>query len=776
MSQLQVNKTKRKDKKQKNKQTKKPVVLNKTKVKKKPEKLESKQFGPRNGTPSMILTYGNTSDLVTQNQRVTVAFDPYALTRPYIAFYSYLCQSGIANQFANSASVTDVFAYLASAVQYLYEENMNTLGLNPSGTPQSTAPSPSKVPAVFRDIIAGLAAKTVYTSTKGSISYSWNTEQSGCLNLFAPLSLGVGRWYTLSLSQDTGTYLTQANPITQPPDVEAYNSLISFLDARKHPQLKIVDFNFEDSELRNSVSAFARSYAYNGLGTGSFAASGYFKDVELEVPIYNVYMSMFANYGDDTRVPRYLGVNSGDACQAFALPMIGVPKKNQGTVTYKCLDFENIYDTLCSWIIRAKALAVASVAVGQNSNNYTGTFNFSQQDFRIVLRQALLSFFTTQTYTQFVAPLDTDSNNYFQPFMTTSATYGSSAFAGMLMPEVVVENLAALKQRTMRLTNKKQYIFTPVLGRFVLDTPAVYNIVWVKDPNPSDPGESTYPLFSSLPQNVIDLTDGSVAAGPYANLNCQYYQNVMMDWNATVNGLNQVTSAVKPLNSDVGAPGLPVLTFTRVETFLNDAQPTKRKEVVVVLDPQFVKKESLKRITVDKVGPPPPQPLRPYIAHRISNYQTIVGKGLESVPPATSSQLSTTTITSVCPVGNEMLGVLQGLILPVIRFDANVTKPLELAKYQTEVNEMSSYNPNADSSVRPGTIGATSIAQLWNDLGGACTRGAGGEESMIARIMAHLADEGHAGFLSSLLGGIAKTILPPETHGLVDAVSELVPL
>jgi len=763
----------------KNKETKKPKVIQDNKPKpKQPKKQqvkakESRAHVNRPGTPEMKLVYGETSNLVTQNQRVIVDLDPKAIIRPYIAFYSYLCQSGIMNQFANSSSVGNVFAYVAGAVQYLYEENVKTLGLNPSGGSDPTAPSPSKLPVVFRDLIAGLAAKAVFTPTKGSISYSWNTENVGVEPFYTSYSIGSGTWSTLILQQDNGTYLVQAQPVIQPADVEAYTSLLSFLDGRRHPQLKPVDFDMNESPLKNSVSAFARSYAYNGLGTGDFSASGYYKDVELEVPIFNLYMSMFANYGTDTRVPRFLGVNSGDACQTFALPMLNIPKTNLGTVTYKCIDFENIYDTLCSWMVRAKALAVESVDVNRSSNPFTGTMNFTQQDFRICLRQALLSFFTTQYYTQFVAPVDSDSTNYFQPFMVTSATYGSSAFGGMLMPEVIVENLAALKQRVLRLNNKKQYIFTPVLGRFVLDTPAVYNVVIVANSNPDDPPTASYPLFASTVQNVISLTDGAVAAGPFANLNAQYYQNVMQNWNSTVNGLQQVVTAVKPLNSEVGPPGLHVLTFTRVETFLDVQSSLKKKEVDIILDPVFVRKESSKKIVV---SPPPAAPLPVYIAKRISNYQSTFGKGLEAIQAATSSELSTTTLTSVCPVGDELLGTLQGLIMPVARFDDEVIKPLSLSKYQTEVNEMCTYNPNADNSFRQGSVGASSIAQTWQTLGGACTKGAGGEDGMLARIMAHLADQGHAGFLSSLLGGLAKTILPPDMHGLVDTVAELVPL
>jgi hypothetical protein len=773
-----------KSKDNKQQKTKKNVKQNPNKKKKDQKKVRevkpSRSLMPRPGTPELKLTYGTVSDLITENQRVNVAIDPVALQKPYIAFYAYLCQSGIINQFANVANVSNVFAYVASAVQYLYEQNMLSLGFNPNGNQDTTALSPNKIPIVFRDLVTGLSAKVVHTPTKGSISYSWNTELSAINGNFTPYPIGSGTWATLTLADDNAGYLSQAYPVIQSGDAEAYSSLISFLDGIRHYQLKVVDLVFENSPLKNSVSAFARSYAYNGLGTGDFSASGYFKDVELEVPIFNLYMAMFANYGSDTRVPRFLGVNAGDSCQAFAMPMMHVPNTNTGTVTYKCIDFENIYDVVCNWIIRAKALAISSVDAGYNSNPFVGTFLFSQQDFRIMLRQALLSFFTTQYYTQFVAPVDADSGNYFQPFMVTSATYGSSQFSGLLLPEVIVENLAALKQRVMRLTNKKQYIFTPVLGRFIQDVPAVYNVVCItqNSSEPQNPTLDSYPLFSSPAQSAISLIDGAVAGGPFANLNAQYYQNVMQEWNTCVNGLNQVITATKPLNSEIGPPGLPVLCFTRVETFL-DAQPTRpRKEVRVELDPKYIRKESAKKIDVStmKAAPPPVLPLPLSISKRISNYQIAVGKGLEAIPAATSSMLSTTTLTSVGPIGDELLGILQGLILPVIRFDDNVIKPLSLSKYQTEVNETNSFNPNADNSVRPGTVGASSIVQAWQVLAGQCTRGAGGQDPMLARIMASLADDGHAGFLSSLLGGLAKTILPPELHGVVDTVSELVPL
>lgn len=704
------------------------------------------------------------------NVFIEVQMDPTAVAKMLCAFYSHLCQNtSIMQVGSTTSSGLGNYLQIAQGVQYLYEGMIKSL--------QGGPVTPSNVPLVFREAYAALMPKTVTTRFKSGFTYSWRTPNF--VNTFQNITVGVLPYVTTFPNVDNNQYNASATAFTPVADEEEYVSLLSSVDGLTFRKLKTVANTPSDSTLFTSVSAFARNYAYNGLNAAISTANGFYKDIELEVPIFQPNLAQFAPYGSDVRVPRYLAPGAGDACLVYGLQMLPYSGGvfNPAPPIYKFIDFENIYDVLCIWAARAKEAMLSSLDEGYNTNQYTNTFTFTAQDFRIVLRQALMAFFGTGWLTQFIGPVDINSGNYFQAFFCNGSTYGAAPFLEMVMPALIVENLAALKRRVIRC-GKLNYNYIPVLGRWVLDVPASYNFNVPTGVEENQPVLTPTALFAAIPQDPIELIDGHSNDPQFVNLNGSYYQNVLADWNSFVNAANAVSIDSKALAASQGPAGLHALTVTRAVNSLDQNPSLPVKEVSFVPDSRIpVKQTSKKDIKNAKQAPPPP-PRVPLIAKRVRNYQkaTSTEVGVGAIPAATSSMIDTTSFSGVAPFQSESFALLQQLILPSIRFDIEASPPMVGPKYQTETLEYNLVSLNVPNQSRVAG-GTASLLQSWQTLAGYCLKGfAGTGTNEYARIMALLSDEGHAGFLSSILGGIAKTVLPSELHGVVDTVADIVPI
>jgi len=744
-----------------------PVQKNKQRRKRAKAKIPITQ-GPVNKPMKQTFTAiprivpESTGSAVISNMKVDVVLDPTAMQLPFIAFYAHLCQSGLMNQLANTNLDIQPYSTVASAMRYFFDSTNNIIA---SGTI-----APANVPLVFRDLIAALLPKTITTRSGNTISYGWTYENQAALT---PYTVGGFPWLFMEPLIDTNTYLTGAAVVNPTPDQLAYGKIIALIDKTRNKNLRIVGNVPSDSPLFTSVSAFARNYVYNGLQCTGGNVAGFYKDIELEVPIFHPCMSQFTGYGTDTRAPRYLSLGSGDACVSYALPQhpgwggYG----NQGHIIYKFIDFENIYDTLCLWACKCKESLISCNDAGFDSSVYTSSFTFSQQDFRITLRQALIGFFAENYWTQFQGPLAADTDqNWFQPFYVNGATYGAAQFQMFQLPLLIRENLAALKHRVIKASKKYKIHIVPVLGRYRADTPSVYtySAVTLVD---SVPTALTQSLFTISAQSPINLIDASRPDG-YVNLNGSYYQNVMNDWNSFCGGVNKVSTVITAIGSDAGPPGLVVLSMTR--QVQDSSNNTKHIEVVqnLELDTRYSKRQSVSK----KVELAPAATLRPLqIMKRVSNYQKASALELGAIPPSTSSRLSSVSLTSIKAVTSEELSLLQNLIVPTVRFDPYSTQVLTMSKYQTEVGEFSSAQFLNTTQLVAAPAGLASVLQTWSTLAGMCVKGQGGECSEYASIMQMLCETGHAGFLAGILGGFAKSFLPPELHGVVDTVASVVP-
>jgi len=738
----------------------------KREMKIKPTAMEIKQMVKSTRKQKQIVPINQVSTNATSIMKVDVLLDPVAFQMPFISFYSFLTSDSSIIQYINNTSATNPYQFIASGVVYLYEQLSLYL--------QSGTPTPTRLPLVFLDFIAGMLPKLVRTRAGGSIGYAWSIETFPTL---PTLNEGGFSWTFQEPATDVGSYASPSVAVTPAASADAYTKILQLLDARNFKGLGVVDNVVKNSRLANSVSAFARCYVYNGLyPSNGLNASGCYKDIELEVPIYNPIMAQFAPYGSDSRVPRYLSIGTGDACAVFGLPMHQRwgGYQNAGHVIYKFIDFEDIYSVLGLWAAKCKESLQSNTDAGYNSNLYCQPFTFTQQDFRVMLRQALLAFFAEGYWTQFTGPIINESANWFQPFYVTGNTYPNSSFLRMMLPQLLQENLAALKYRVIESANSKyRTVVVPVLGRYVADTPSVIQYSLITFSGETEPTTTPTPLFNNLVQNVIQLTDGT-SAGGFVNLNGTYYDKVMNNWNQFVTAAQRVSTETVNLTCDNGPVGLRALTMTRAVAPINGSasklvfEPDKLQ-----LDERFSRRDSKGKLNLSV--PPAPILLADVDKYVVNSPNRKNNTNVKAIIPSSAMLLQPLLISSITSFSQTEYGLIQNLILPTIRFDETSLQILTAPKYQTEVLEFNSNQILGEGTEISTPNGWSSLLEVWETYATMMIKGAGGTESQYASIMRLLGDNGHAGFLSSILGGLAKTILPPEAHGIIDGIADAVP-
>jgi len=660
---------------------------------------------------------------------IIAKFDNIQYSASFAAVYSFLASKQLFTD--QSESQNDAFQN-SSATIYMFNSMLSMI----TGVSMTL----TTAPVIVWDIIAALKAKSVRFLTYGHAMYSW-----GSLNpvLTTAITTPGGVWEPTFVVGDTGNYNTPVtiNSVLGTPAMYAV-LLQKMADLADNPRMQIKTDKYV-SGLANDASTFARSYVYNGDYISP--SGGFYKDIESEVIITAPSLSAFGIYGtQDLRAPLKLTPYSGDGATAFGHPLhpTFLTYYNKRPPSYKLIDFEWIYFTLVSVIV-----AAVEKVIENSGKSFTGPlFNYSEQDFRVMLRQALLTVFDTQYFVQFITPLQFTSNeNGFAPFHVSGGTCPNVNFSHMMVPKLIQENLAALRARTYKNPNDKSQnasAFIPVLGRYIEDIPAFFTYVG------SD--GLVYNVFESLPQATINLINGASSSSQYVNLNGNYYQGMLSDWNTLLQELSTVTTVTTTIVGDAGPPGLGILFYTAVQdlTSLNPGPDSN-----VGATPKLVK--ALK-----------------HVKNATRTYEKNA-KGLPTaIPPASITTLTTTQTTTNFNYSAAIAAMYDSLITPQIRLDINSPEDqLSLQMYQCEVREPIATAWNT-------TLSATGsgLASRLNRLALMCVPGiARSSSAEYDAIIEMLSMHNQAGMLSSILGGFAKSILPPDMHGIVDVVSDLVP-
>lgn len=623
----------------------------------------------------------------------------------------------------------------------------------------------SAAPILVYDFIDALSPKVVPFLGSGQVSYAWASVPDFSV---PSIPMNGGAVWNVTEQLDDQSNISNCPILSGSPNEEDYSYLLQLIGGLAvEGSMKIVTLADYTSPMKRDVSAFARVYPYNGLAPSE--AGAWYKDVESEVEILAPVFSSFSKYSTQTnyenRVPMKLHAYSGDAAVAMGLPLTNLNSSyyNKRAPVFKLIDFEEIYAVVIHLAVNVikKLFALGNWVQG-------GSLGVTQQDFRIVLRQALLTVFDTQHMVQFLGPLNFGSQqNGFVPFQVMGNTASTPAFGQFNIPLILKENLAALRSRTIIPAGTKSKInkvnYIPILGRYVLDSPVTPYVQ-------PDNGATGWDLFLPPSGPTINLIDGTIGNSQYVNLSGSYYKTVMQNWNYFL--AEQATNMITeygPIQGDQGAPGLGALFYTGVVASVDDTID-RPKNVAI----KYAKWAEI--ISNKARAEPPPVKERIKQSRSLSVNETKMEKkksvaDIQALAPATLATLTKKWSTSVFKLSAEQQQFLDFIITPCMRLDPNNTNDqLSLEMYQVEARE-------AISSWYAGEANESGGAE-WSRLGayaGSMVTGIGKQtNNEFAVIIKKLVENGEAGMLASILGGVAKSFFP-EASGVIDTVSSIVP-
>lgn len=714
----------------------------------KPRRQKKTGFNPKDAK-QMIKEPDKISASITTSLAIKVAIDNIATSACLLPTITWLLEKGVIAQLINSGiAPADAPPLLLSFANYLLTGLQNyALGAQLTVT---------TVPKYINVLFEAMRPKEIPFKT-GSMNYSWSEDLSLTL---APLVAGPYSTFVFGLIVDNGTPTDPIIPVaSQAGDQNDFNLIVKYF-GQEETDTCMVPVGTPAVTTRDGA-AFARQYVYNG--TSLTLAGGWFCDIESEVPFKCPMFAKFVQYGSgmDVRVSRFLEPSAGDSLYSMGLPLLdeftSAQYKNRYPPVFKCIDVNLIAGWLCAWAALARETYINNNEAIDDSAIIV-PFQFTQQDFYIVVRQALMSVFSSQKCVQFLAPMNfsnSGTNNGFVPLVAHYGTYGNPVFKDFYIPQMLQENLASLKMRSFRpktqfQVNRNVLNYVPVLGVYVTDEPPAWTFKY--DNAPVD-------LFLANEGTVISLVDGS-AGSNYFNLNSSYYQDVMSTWNQFVTLVTSVTTSNVGIGNDQGPLGLSLLCFTNYEDSLTDSSNHSLKfnkfgKVHISNYPgknRDVEKEKLKPKGSSK------------------ELKVSVSKDVKNLPPAALSTLTYSLTSMVKGVSDEELSLLGKLILPVFRLDPSGPDPTNISMLSTSAIEpYLKYNNTMDSN---GNISGRSVLAWMEDSAGICITGtAGAPNSVYAEMMKLLAQKGEAGGLGSIAGALLGALGQPQ----LGALAELIP-
>jgi hypothetical protein len=495
---------------------------------------------------------------------------------------------------------------------------------------------------------------------------------------------------------------------------------------------------------KNDASAFARTFAY--LGDGNSSAGSAYGECEQETNMVKSWIpAQFCTFLDtDTRVSRSFRPKSGDSCLASGLALMAGMRaadfQGGAPIIYKFIDFEEIYYEYIQWLSLAWTNALSNPVEPSLLNlNLTTSLPMTVQDFRIILRQALLQCFSNQAIVQFMAPKPQNgsSDNVFVPFIMHAGTYSASEFGALKFPLILGENMKMLKTSILKVGPKgTKVVHVPVLGKWINDT-------YVEDPQLVQPlqfveqgGVTASSIFMDpIAQSQISLYDGRIGSSDYVNMNAIYYQTAVTYLNALLAQLTNTGGMLTTITGDSG-PGLSLLNFTRyVATMPPEMLAKKQRRYECLLEGQERVKE-LKRAKSKGKAPPPVNPdnMKGVSLHR--------KKGETTINPSGDVYFNySIAISATIALDQPIQSLLQSFIIPSIRPDLTDTlQPQSYAEWQIASIEpnLATYQTGGDaiaSTVRADDLSAAAAAPLTNIMSGE-------NSSDIMKVFQKLVEEG----------------------------------
>lgn len=721
--------------------------------KKAPKVGKRKMLGvPSRGSNRQTMTVASNL-LPSQDPRVqiTAVFNIESYRNVYVSLISYLVQKGVVN--VDTEQFPHQWITIYDSITYLLQTGSeNFIG--------STV-TVNNVPRALDNLYQALLAKKIRFGG-GFMAYGFQSFMTALAGLSLNFGIYGKQYNTTFIDSDGGGAAELANVYLGaniPDNYTAFLSIINNLDP--NGMLETVEFKKSDIFTRN-VSGYSRGYSFVGNQPAE-NLGGFWLDKELEVPIQTPIFAQFVTYdtnpaATDPRIPRHLVPWAGDSLQVVGWPLHpsfpGYINKTPPVIQQ--VDADEVFIVLSLWMAKLKLKAAErGVPLALNA------LPFSQQSLYLVMRSALLEFYDTQYFTQFSGNNQWigTANNAFLGFFVMGHCAGNTNFGRMNIPQLLAENLAAMKARTIgKEGSANPTVYYPNVGRWYQDTLPIFQIV---DPNT---GTSLGPLYSVVPgEPVIDFIDCTVSGKP-VNVIGSYYQTVMADWNEAVNEFKDESMTVQPMMNDAGPKGLLIAMSNRLINNIDAESSVAKKKDKVPVVPQRIS-NSLRFLSNGK-----------YDVIKENGMNKIVPKKQDpkvgALLPANILDFATVDVVCRFPVTSEAYELFNVIILPKNRLDpTNDVFNKQIMQVAGKMPFSYAENVTTNGIVGTGMGEWDRLNQFANEM---ITGFAREGTTKFQEIWKKLIIDGKGGALGSLLGGVGKAIFPGN-DALIDGIESFFP-
>jgi len=424
---------------------------------------------------------------------------------------------------------------------------------------------------------------------------------------------------------------------------------------------------------------------------------------------------------------------------------------------FKKCDFNEVFEVMALYL--GNLLAIAQGNVLQEDGTAPLICPLTVQDFRIVLRQAIMSMFMeSQSMTQ---DLQFSSNDTFYTFIVAAGTCGKDIGSQIVLPLILVENLRALLRRTFRAKGRdgkfsgQMVDFCPVWGQWASDIPAISNYTYEFQGN-------TFPVFTTLVSEMpINITDGSVTVANtqyYLDLNGPELQNNVTMWNQFLSQLAANSSALSPIGSEKGISALEVVTHSFVMLSIPPPPPPEAQRAT---GSPGIQSPNLKRQSAERpksFGKPPTQ-------LSIKQNPSMPAGGVANSPYSNWSANFTCSNQKI--VAASWSECQQYWVLPATRTNGQMMSNSFYTSYQSEVCEPNFFYLGAigsDVGVSNNNL-ATPLYNRHLNLANLMVNPVAARENTLEAFLVSAAAGGRGGFLGKLAGELVGGLFGQSVTG-----------
>lgn len=516
------------------------------------------------------------------------------------------------------------------------------------------------------------------------------------------------------------------------------------------------------------VSSFAICSPEIGFGAtnaGTNEPGGCFSHkVQLEVPI-NYPILACANYGSatDNRFPSMQVTFGGDpvfltgALSSFISPSeMGMKLRP----LYHCIDFMEFVDVMAQWVQGIQSSAVVEEA---GINPASLQCPLTLQEMALLLRNIIMNAFKeSQPSVQGLGPFKPSNNNdnYFMPFLCSPGTCPIATTA-MSLPVPLIENIRCLVGRKIQFNPNNagdSAHFIPILGKFVFDEldQEDYKYTSAADPPVTYPSflstagryrrrtgsvskENGKPSYITLAETPIDYIDGNGGSQYIAINDPDRLTALTSFWNEWVG--QSVVGSHSCQTSQWGTElGLSVLTSIDKTRHFNRQGGGEKKWATYQAS------------------------LHEDVRYDMPRHQSKLAG-----PYALKNAVVDTSVTEFSSVPYEQ--VLSTWILPInliAEVFSPVTQSTKLQRYQAFMFEKNS------KSLTTSDIGIL-VSEQHAQYAAKMVKSRLSPATQWDEFFKEMEKLGRGGILSSLVGGLAKSLFP-SASGIIDGISSVIPI